>query len=921
MGQRHRRELCAALVLAGNFLVVLGLAIAVGELSANSGVIALCATLVAAIGTVAWLVAIREGELARSRWAVAVAQSCFLVACGAAALMFDLQNLVLAALTAAAVTSLLAVLLYVGRPLWHRVPILRRLDAGALRAANAPQSGKRERPVVGSVTLRILEEATRRGYVSAALEQLQAYASDTPRIDAEGNASPRPPFERAQAAMRIAHILDRLGEAEEASAWVDTALEIDAGAFQRDSRGTARLVAHFSKRGEFAVAAAMVEGAESQLGRLPAARTLYLAAPPQVLPAAARVAHLSDVFRGAGLCGVELVDATAPATLSNLRGLPAAAVTEGPLVTICLPAYNAENTIDFAIESLLNQTYRRIEILVVDDKSSDATLDKAAAWADRDSRVRVLESESNLGAYVARNRALVEATGEFMLVHDADDWAHPQQVALQVSAMQELKGVHGVVVDRIRVTEAFEAKGFVNKSTPTLMVSVALARSMGGWHDMRIAADTEFLDRCWAAHGKGFLVTVAKGVPMSLALTGKGNLTGDGPRAVRYVRHVAGARSHYHDASRVWRRNLAAGPGNGYADPSHREFVVPRLMDPAAHPVDPNSEVDVVVVADLACAEAPAVGVDDEVAALVAAGKSVGLIHQPRFPEYILDDLRPSVWRLVDGSRVRLLTVGESVGAELLWVPDLRVGAFLTDELPGVTAQRALVGFSAAALAGGSAPQSVYTNVAVQIAAIEVAFGVNCVLVPRGRAAREALATSGPVPELVARLADYELPQRALPGFARGEPAFGDGIAVIDDHGACVVQPGGGRPRRFARRAQPVVVTSWEDVGLRIDLNAPSVRPPAVVIVRAQATGEQVQHALLDAARRGILVIAGRDAEPLLGDAYLCVESPADRLAEATRALREHVKREELCRKATGVAKANSGVAFAEALLRVSAAT
>ena len=97
-----------------------------------------------------------------------------------------------------------------------------------------------------------------------------------------------------------------------------------------------------------------------------------------------------------------------------------------------MPAYNAATTIPVAIESLLNQTWTNIELIVVDDGSKDDTWRVVQSFAARDPRVVALRHNQNRGAYAARNTALKSASGDFVTVNDADDWSHPERLAVQV---------------------------------------------------------------------------------------------------------------------------------------------------------------------------------------------------------------------------------------------------------------------------------------------------------------------------------------------------------------------------------------------------------------------------------------------------------------------------------------------------------
>ena len=100
-----------------------------------------------------------------------------------------------------------------------------------------------------------------------------------------------------------------------------------------------------------------------------------------------------------------------------------------------VPAYDAERYIGFTIESLLRQTHADLEIIVVDDGSTDRTREIACRYAAADSRVTVL-AQRNAGVATARNRAIDVAKGEFLGFVDADDIWHPTAVAKMLARFE-----------------------------------------------------------------------------------------------------------------------------------------------------------------------------------------------------------------------------------------------------------------------------------------------------------------------------------------------------------------------------------------------------------------------------------------------------------------------------------------------------
>jgi glycosyltransferase involved in cell wall biosynthesis len=114
---------------------------------------------------------------------------------------------------------------------------------------------------------------------------------------------------------------------------------------------------------------------------------------------------------------------------SNVRALNA-----NPLVSVILPVFNGAEFVGCALESVMLQTYRNLEILVVNDGSTDETGAIVERCAALDSRVRVI-TQANAGVARARNRALAESAGEFIAPIDADDLWSPDKIARQLKCM------------------------------------------------------------------------------------------------------------------------------------------------------------------------------------------------------------------------------------------------------------------------------------------------------------------------------------------------------------------------------------------------------------------------------------------------------------------------------------------------------
>ncbi|MEH1944561.1 MAG: glycosyltransferase [Nostoc sp.] len=105
-----------------------------------------------------------------------------------------------------------------------------------------------------------------------------------------------------------------------------------------------------------------------------------------------------------------------------------------PKISVIIPAYNSEKTVKHTIQSVLNQTFTDLELIVINDGSQDSTLEVVTQI--QDSRIKVF-SYSNAGGNVSRNRGLNRAVGEFVSFLDADDLWTPDKLESQLKALQE----------------------------------------------------------------------------------------------------------------------------------------------------------------------------------------------------------------------------------------------------------------------------------------------------------------------------------------------------------------------------------------------------------------------------------------------------------------------------------------------------
>ena len=108
----------------------------------------------------------------------------------------------------------------------------------------------------------------------------------------------------------------------------------------------------------------------------------------------------------------------------------------GDLVSVVMPVYNAAAWLPRAVESVLAQSHRNLELVAVDDGSHDDSLAILRGFAQADARVRVQRQPANGGVAAARNAALAAARGNYVAFLDADDWWHPAKLERQLASLR-----------------------------------------------------------------------------------------------------------------------------------------------------------------------------------------------------------------------------------------------------------------------------------------------------------------------------------------------------------------------------------------------------------------------------------------------------------------------------------------------------
>ena len=173
------------------------------------------------------------------------------------------------------------------------------------------------------------------------------------------------------------------------------------------------------------------------------------------------VRHLDDLYLAMGCRPIRMSRAGKPGVFDSLTSVMETAppgqdgyrpLRDGPLVSIVMTAYNVEHLVGTAVMSILNQGYRNLELIVVDDCSGDGTLEALHRMAGEDERMQVVFKDRNDGTYVSKNVGLLQASGKYVAFQDSDDWSHPDRLGKSIAVLESRPDLVAVTTNWVRLT-------------------------------------------------------------------------------------------------------------------------------------------------------------------------------------------------------------------------------------------------------------------------------------------------------------------------------------------------------------------------------------------------------------------------------------------------------------------------------------
>jgi glycosyltransferase involved in cell wall biosynthesis len=187
---------------------------------------------------------------------------------------------------------------------------------------------------------------------------------------------------------------------------------------------------------------------------------------------------------------------------------------QNDLISVLMPVYNVERYVKKAIDSIIEQTYRNIEIIIVDDCSADSTYDIVKNIALQDNRIRFFRNKENLKISKTLNFALSQANGNFIARMDGDDISDCRRLEMYYNFLQENKHIHLVGCNVISIdeedniigkTKYFHEQKLIKKTlkymSPVLHIWMSykyIYDALNGYRELSGVEDYDFLLRMTA---------------------------------------------------------------------------------------------------------------------------------------------------------------------------------------------------------------------------------------------------------------------------------------------------------------------------------------------------------------------------------------------------------------------------------------
>ncbi|MFZ8169794.1 glycosyltransferase [Alteromonas macleodii] len=364
-------------------------------------------------------------------------------------------------------------------------------------------------------------------------------------------------------------------------------------------------------------------------------------------------------------------------------------VKDERLVSVIIPTFNAGERLSIAIQSLLNQSWQNIEIIVVDDCSTDDTSELVRQLSASDERVKFIQQNENGGAYKARNAGLQIANGDFITTHDSDDWSHPQKIESQVAYLDLNPTVIGVSTHWVRATGELNFQHnwrlnprLIHWSHSSFLFRKVVLKELGSWDNVIAGGDTEFIWRVQARFGYWAFRKIHKEVPLAFALDDDSSLTRNKSTHIRTMHN--GMRHVYRSSCQWWHKtsseNLLLGSGVA------RKFPAPKSMVVRG---DNNSRAELLLISDFSQHRFKNCEIE-MIQKLIKEGLQIVLYHIPEYGK-LTKPLCDHFFELLMNENVGVCVHGMKVTSKYVVFLNHNILSYVPEQLAEISSEEVFV--------------------------------------------------------------------------------------------------------------------------------------------------------------------------------------------------------------------------------------
>lgn len=424
--------------------------------------------------------------------------------------------------------------------------------------------------------------------------------------------------------------------------------------------------------------------------------------------------------------------------------LPLPEVHKGPLVTVLVAAYNAPDTLPTCLRALQQQTWTNLEVLVIDDCSpTQDTFKIAQSFARQDSRFKAIRMPENRGAYVARNYGLSIAKGEFVTLHDADDWSHPLKIEKQARCLIDRSELIACTSRGARVSEDLVFSRLtgqgqllqINMSSLMFRRKTVL-KQLGYWDSVRFGADSEFISRIKMFFGNSAVYNIKDAVYSFFRTTDSSAVADE---ALGFYQMPVGVRLLYRYAQQylygLEQFDFKYSQLQGKSSlPVSRTMLVPKTA------LANKKHYDVVIASDFRLPGGTTFSNLEEINCHYMAGLSTGIVPLWRYDGPPERNLNPKVWDAVTANKAELVLYGDNVSCDVLIIRFPAVLSHKVRYIPNIKAEKILVivNQSPWSAYGGVKTKKIY-DISTCVQNVQAYFSRKAVWHPIGPLVRDAL--------------------------------------------------------------------------------------------------------------------------------------------------------------------------------------